>query len=75
MTITADDLGLLPIREAAQTVGVARTTVYAWIARYGITTARDAAGRLLVSELDVYDAELRTRRQTRGRRRWLDVVA
>lgn len=55
--LTADDLGLLTIREAAELVGQQVGTIKAWVRRYGLKVHHEGR-RVFVSEADVLDCNL-----------------
>lgn len=74
MTLTSADTGLLTITEASRIAGVARTTIYTWVTRYGLRTHRDTDGQLLISQAHLWIIERERRTETRGRPRVADVA-
>ena len=73
--LTAHDLGLLTLTEAAQIAGLPIPTIRVWITRYQLPTTR-MLGEVMVSELAFYDCE-KARRDTpqgRARRRGMTSV-
>ena len=66
--LTARDLGLLTLAEAAQIAGFTVATIRVWIVRYKLPTTK-ALGEVMVSELAFYDCE-KARRDTPEGRAW-----
>lgn len=62
------DLSLVTVAEGALLAGVEERTVRSWIRRRGLTVWRHAGQPLLLSELEVLEAERATRVSRRGGR-------
>jgi DNA-directed RNA polymerase specialized sigma24 family protein len=66
--LTARDLGLLTLAEAAQIAGFPVATIRVWITRYQLATTR-ILGEVMVSELEFLDCEKARRNTPEGRAR------
>ena len=71
--LTARDLGLLTLAEAAQIAGFPVATIRVWIVRHKLPSTR-ILGQVMVSELAFYDCE-KARRDTPEGRAWRSKVA
>jgi len=64
--LTPHDIGLLTLPEAAKIAEVSPVTVRVWIGRYKLPTVR-VQGRVMISEMVLYDCERARRNTPQGR--------
>jgi len=64
--LSAHDIGLITLDEAAEIAGLPASTIRVWITRYRLSSTR-VLGEVMISELAFYDCEKARRDTPQGR--------